>query len=333
MGPRGPTRGKDRGFLDRGAAKDESVNEARHREAEQALWSSLGLAPTEKQVNLRRTGVPVRVQEVGDGPPIVMVHGGSISGTSWATLVALLPDFRCLMLDRPGCGLSPPLANGFADVRRLEAFADDLLVDVVDAFDLDAAHVVATSFGGYMALRGVAAHPERFLRMVEFGYSIGAPIERVPFVMRLAAVPGLGALAAAMPPTPATVRMILRQIGLRQALDGGKMSQASLDWFRSLLRDSRTMRNEFDTMPKVIRPMKGVNGELLFPERLLANFRTPIHFLWGEEDPFGGAGTARPFVARIPGATLEMMAGAGHAVWMDDAERAAATTRHFLSAT
>ena len=51
----------------------------------------------------------LRVQELGDGPPILFIHGANTSGTSWATLAAKLPSFRCLLLDRPGTGLSPAL--------------------------------------------------------------------------------------------------------------------------------------------------------------------------------------------------------------------------------
>ena len=67
------------------------MDELRYREAEQRLWRSLDAAPTDRSLPLDRTGVTVRVQELGEGPPIVFVHGGSISGTSWAPLAARLP--------------------------------------------------------------------------------------------------------------------------------------------------------------------------------------------------------------------------------------------------
>ena len=59
---------------------------------------------------------------------------------------------------------------------------------------------------------------------------------------------------------------------------------------------------------------------------------TPVCFLWGEEDPFGGAEIARRFVEHLPNAELELLPGAGHAVWIDDPDRAAATVRRFLGA-
>ena len=62
------------------------MNEARYREAERRLWESVGVTPTEQQLRLERTGVTVRVQEAGDGPAVVFVHGLSNSGVSWAPL-------------------------------------------------------------------------------------------------------------------------------------------------------------------------------------------------------------------------------------------------------
>lgn len=86
------------------------MNEARYRVAERRLWESKGVTPTERRLHLTRNGVDVRVLEAGNGPPVLFVHGGNVSGSSWAALVARLPGFRCIVLDRPGCGLSDPLA-------------------------------------------------------------------------------------------------------------------------------------------------------------------------------------------------------------------------------
>src|SRR5688500_3300962 len=170
------------------------MNEARYRDAERRLWESVGMTPTEQRLQLGRTGTTVRIQEVGEGPAVVFVHGASNSGVSWAPLAARLHGFRCVLVDRPGCGLSDALVTGFADVERLGAFGDALIVDILDALELDRAHVVATSFGGYIALRAAAAHPDRIDRMLEFGWTVGAPLAVMPLVMRLASVPMFGRL-------------------------------------------------------------------------------------------------------------------------------------------
>lgn len=125
--------------------------------------------------------------------------------------------------------------------------------------------------------------------------------------------------------------MMLRNIGLGQALETGRITQEMLDWFLSLLRDTDTMRNEVKARPRIIHPIRGMNREVLLPASLQSSIATPLFFLWGEQDPFGGAEIARSFVNHFPNAELQLMPGAGHAVWMDDAELAAETVRTFLS--
>jgi pimeloyl-ACP methyl ester carboxylesterase len=290
----------------------------------------VGAQPTERRLRLDRVGVTLRLQETGDGPAVVFVHGASNSGASWAGLVARLDGFRCIALDRPGCGLSDPLPVPFADQRDLGTFAESLIVDVLDALEIDAAHLVATSFGGYVALRTAAAHPDRVGRLVEYGWTVGAPSEPLPAVMRLAGKPRVGALFARIPPSEWAVRALFRRIGLRQALDAGRVPQEVIDCYRDLLRDTWTMRNELRASSRVFSTRAGMDHLLLSPA-LLERIEVPALFLWGEEDPFGGPEIARPFTAGVPGATLELLPGAGHAVWLDDADGIARRTRTFLS--
>ncbi len=302
------------------------MNATRYREAEHRFWKSAGVAPTEQRVHLRHVDVTIRVQEVGRGPTVVFVHGATTSGASWAPLVARLEGFHCVLLDRPGCGLSDARDRRFDDLEELGTFADALIVDLLDAMGLDRAHVIATSFGGYVALRTAAAHPDRIDRLVLFGWPVGA--SRMPLSIRLGSVPQLGRLLAGMPLTARTVRAMLRRIGLRQALDAGRFSTEALEWYLSLLRDTDTMRNDLGMGPRF--PLRRMDDRLLLSEDLLANVRVPTHLLWGEDDPFGDATVARRFVAYLPQADLELLPGAGHAPWIDDPDRAATTTRELL---
>lgn len=309
------------------------MDAGRYREHEGRLWRHYGLAPTEHHLDLAHAGVRIRVNEVGAGPAVVLIHGASNAGASWAPLLAGLEGYRCVAVDRPGCGLSGRFVGTFADVERLNEFADTFVADVLDALDLAVAHVVGTSYGGYFALRGAAAHPERVDRLVIVGWPMGAPIAATPLVMRLAAAPALGRALTRLPPTDASVRAIFRQIGLRGALAAGRIPPEAIAWFRSLLRDTDTMRNELDAGPQLLAPIRGMNTDLLLTPSVLGSIAVPTSFLWGTDDPFGGAATARAFAALVPGATLELVAGAGHALWLDDAEGAATAVDRFLRGT
>ena len=303
----------------------------RYVEAERRLWDHVGVRPIERRVTLT-SGGQVRVQEVGEGTPFVLIHGGSIAGTSWATLVAALEGVRCTLVDRPGCGLSDPIVGGpLRDLRRVEAYADRLLSDLLDALDLDAAAVGATSYGGFFAFRGAAAAPERVTRIVEYSWLIGAPSEGAPLTARIGAVPALQAVMTRLPMTRGMVKRALRQFGLGRAIDSGAFDDAMLDWAHALLRHTDTLANDVRSSPHVFTPIRGQNRDLLLTDDLLAKVTMPVLFLWGEHDPNGGAAVARDFAPRLPNSDLVIIPEAEHAPWLDDLDTCVSHTRSFLT--
>ncbi|HKG56321.1 MAG TPA: alpha/beta hydrolase [Candidatus Limnocylindrales bacterium] len=305
------------------------MNEARYREAERRLWSSHGVTPIERRIHLARNRVTVRIQEVGDGPPVVFVHGANTSGVSWASLTARLAAFRCIVVDRPGTGLSDALSDRL-DARRMASFADTFVADVFDALGLHSGDVVATSLGGYIALRSAAAFPDRVRRMVQFSWPVGAPIAWLPSFMRVMSVPGVGRAIASIPPSDRTVRTTFRRIGHGPSLDAGRITKEDIAAYLALLRDTDTMRNELGPARVFVSARRGLN-RMLLPDATLALVTAPTLFLWGENDPFGGPQTARDLVKRLPNATLEILPGAGHAPWLDDVDGCAASVAGFLA--
>lgn len=305
------------------------MNEARYREAERRLWDSVGLVPNEKRVHLRRIDCEVRVQEIGEGPPVLFIHGASNSGTSWADLVVHLPGYRCVLLDRPGCGLSEQPKTGVDDLAALQAFSDTLVVDVLDALDIERADIVGTSYGGYSTLRAAATHPGRIRRVLILGWTLGADNPELPWFMRLGAVPALGRAMAKMPVTEKTVRAMFKRIGLRGALESGRVPDELVSAYTALLRDTPTMRNELE-IGRWAMTFRGMNADLILDEELLGRIEAPVYLLWGEDDPFGPPEVARAFARRIPGAELEIMPNAGHAVWIDDPKYVAKVIDSFL---
>ena len=302
------------------------MNEAAYREAEAALWATIGVLPVERRLELRRIGASVRVQIVGEGPPAVFIHGANTSGLSWARLAGRLTGRRSILVDRPGTGLSKPLPRRL-DRTTLPAFADAFVVDILDALGLDRADVVATSLGGYIGLRAAAAHPATVRRMVQLSWPVGAPTEHLPAFLRIASIPGVGAVMASLPVTRRSVAAIFTRVGHGPSLAAGRVTTADLDAYAALLRHTDTLRNEVGPARAFVSALHGLDGLLLSGD-VLAAIRCPTHFIWGGRDPFGGEATARALVARIPGATLDFLPDAGHAPWLDDlagcAERVAA---------
>lgn len=306
-----------------------TMNEAAYREAERRWQQSQGVQPTERRVHLKQLDCEVRVQEVGDGAPALFIHGGPNSGSTWMQLVARLSGLRCLILDRPGTGLSDPLPEPL----RLDSVADygaALAVDVLDALEIDRAHLVVSSFGGLVGIYSAAAHPERFDRMVQMACPAMAPGMQTPPFMRIIMTPVLGRLVGKLPPNPKAANMVLRQIGHGASLDAGRLSGEFLDWYVALQRHTDTMANEGAMIASAGGP-RGFDKSLTIPDDVLARVTTPTYFLWGEDDTFGGRETAQRVVAAMPNAELEMLPAAGHLPWIDDPDHAArVVTSHLL---
>jgi 2-hydroxy-6-oxonona-2,4-dienedioate hydrolase len=292
------------------------VNELAYRAAERRLWHSIGVHPTERQIHLERIGVDVRIQEIGDGPPVLFIHGVATSGVSWAGLAARAHGFRCLILDRPGTGLSQPLGRP-VDPATLAAIADVLVADVLDALDLPSAHLVASSFGGYMALRSAAATPERVERMVQFSWPVGAPTPTLPLFLRAMSLPGFRRLVESLPRTERSMRLLFHQLGHRDKLLDGRISAEDLACYVALLAHTDTMRNELAPARSLISPLRGLS-RLHLPDDVLGQVVCPTLFIWGGRDPFGGAAVGRAVVDRMPNAVFDLMPDAGHSPWLDD---------------
>ena len=303
------------------------MDEQAYRRAEERLWASCDLWPREHEIELPRSGVRVRVQEVGEGEPVLYLHGAPNAGATWAPLVARTPGFRSLLVDRPGTGLSGPLRIRPDD---LGGVADVFVADVLDGMDLARAHVVASSFGGFLALRSAAASPDRIGQMVQMACPAGAHGMAVPAFMRAIATPGLGRLLTSLPPSERAARSMLRQIGHGASLDADRIPSVFLDWYLALQRHTPTMRNETQLIASAVSPRGRVHPALALTDDLLGRIEVPTLFLWGDDDPFGGEPVARRMAAGMRDARIEMMPDAGHLPWLDDPQHAARAVDAFL---
>ncbi len=143
-------------------------------------------------------------------------------------------------------------ARPAVDLPAFVDHADHLLAEVLGTLELDDAHLVVSSLGAYHGLRTAAAHPERVRRMVAVCFPFGATCGPLPVVMRVTGFRRLGRIMADLPKPKRAVRSMMGQIGLRQALDAGRVSELGITWFWSLLNHTDTMRNDIDSAPSVI---------------------------------------------------------------------------------
>jgi 2-hydroxy-6-oxonona-2,4-dienedioate hydrolase len=304
------------------------MNEQLYREAERKLWQEAGATPTEHHFHLPVAGGRVRVQELGEGPPVLFIHGGPSSGSEWAFLAARMTHFRCLMLDRPGTGLSEAPA---VERSRLDDFVQRLVPELLDALGIERADQVVSSFGGYVALRAGVATPQRIGRVVQMGAPPLIPGGTVAAFMRMMAIPGLHRLIAALPASEKQILSMLRQIGHGASLDAGRIPRSFLDWKLALMSHTPTLGSELGMIASAMT-LRGFDRAFLLDESFLARVETPTYFLWGEDDAFGNPEVARNLVDAMPDAELELMPRAGHLPWLDDPDQAARVVSDFLGA-
>jgi pimeloyl-ACP methyl ester carboxylesterase len=102
-------------------------------------------------------GLRVAYERVGDGPPVVLLHGYVGDGpTTWQPQIDELRDsFDVIAWDAPGAGRSddPPEDFGMAGYAAC-------LSRFIELLGVAPAHVVGLSFGGAMAIELCRRHPE-----------------------------------------------------------------------------------------------------------------------------------------------------------------------------
>jgi pimeloyl-ACP methyl ester carboxylesterase len=104
----------------------------------------------------------VNVIELGEGPPIVFVHGLSGCWQNWLEqLPVLAANHRVVALDLPGFGYSQMPREQIT----ISLYAR-VLDRVMDALEIDAAAVVGNSMGGFTTAELAIAFPQRVERMV-----------------------------------------------------------------------------------------------------------------------------------------------------------------------
>jgi pimeloyl-ACP methyl ester carboxylesterase len=300
--------------------------EQRIHNAEADLFHGVGAEVDESFLDLARTGVRVRLLSHGSGPPLVLLHGVSLSAAAWAPLLPSLSDWRVLAIDLPGHGLSDPDRYRRGHVRGR---AHELIDDIFDALGLDDAPVVGHSLGGMLALWYAAAGTERISRLVAIGEpAVALPGVRVRMPLSLLTVRGLG-LAVLRSPSPRPVyrRLLAQGLGRAEVAAG---PDPLIDVLRLSARrpgNARTVNSLMHAIDQFRRPRP--ESVLTAPE--LRAIAVPTMFIWGTDAPYLAADRARPSIDLIPEATLHEVPG-GHGPWLADTHRSAELIHTHLTA-
>jgi 3-oxoadipate enol-lactonase len=107
-------------------------------------------------------GIEVYYEVHGEGPALVLAHGGGGNHLSWwQNVPALAKRFRCITFDHRGFGASRDVDGGPGPT----AFVEDLR-QLLDHLGIERAALAGQSMGGWTSLGFATAYPDRVSALV-----------------------------------------------------------------------------------------------------------------------------------------------------------------------
>lgn len=252
-------------------------------------------------------------QTIGEGETVLLLNGGLMSMAAWEPVsTTLARERRVLLCDLRGQLLSPgtppvTLGGHVEDLERL-----------LDALGLARVDVVGTSFGAFVAMTLAARRPGR--------------------VRSLAAVTATDQLRDEE--WPEAQRLIDAALEAAAGGDGGRVfdliagSTFSPGYVRAQGPAFAARRQRIGLLPREwFASLAGLLGSLrgLDLRPLLGAIRCPALVVGAQLDSTFPPERSRALAAGIPGARLEIVPGAGHALVVEAPERLLHVVREFWS--
>jgi non-heme chloroperoxidase len=242
----------------------------------------------------------------GEGPPILLSHGVTLSVRTWVKQMDSLPaaGFRTIAFDHRGHGSSTAGSDG----HTLDTLAADMHC-VLEGMDLRDAVLVGHSMGGIAAQLLCLRHPEvaaeRLAGLVLLSTLSRTSISANPILRSL-----LEQVASVT--LDAGGAMKLRNLGLLVARVGFGRNPVP-----SHVELTRQMIVECDPATRKAAPSALLGLDLTAE---LGAIDVPTLVIGGTHDVITPPAEARRIAETIPGARLELLDGAGHMVMLERAD-------------
>ncbi|MFJ8532992.1 alpha/beta fold hydrolase [Streptomyces sp. NPDC093591] len=235
-----------------------------------------------------------------DRDPVVLLHGTPFSSYVWRAVArALARRYQVFVWDMPGYGASEKFAG--QDVSL--AAQGKVFTELLAHWGLDEPLVVAHDFGGAVSLRAHLLHGARYraLAMVD-------PVALAPWGSPFFRLVGEHSKVFEQLP-PALHRALVREYVSSASSPG--LLPAVLDrliepWLDDLGQEA-FYRQIAQADQRYTDEVQDRYGEI----------DCPTLVCWGQDDTWIPVAKGRELAARIPGARLEPIAGAGHLVQED----------------
>jgi pimeloyl-ACP methyl ester carboxylesterase len=254
-----------------------------------------------------------RVSGNPDGPPVLLLNGSMMTMGAWEPVAAPLGETcQVIRCDFRGQIFSPGEAE-----PRLEAHVADV-VALLDSLGLQRVHAAGTSFGGLVAVRLAALHPERLasLAAITVGPQVDAEFWEGSLQVRDAA------LAAAAGGDGGRVLDLILPVTYSPEYLAANAELLSAHRRQTALLPATWYRG----IAAIISSIEGLD---LTPD--LARIRCPTLVLAGEKDQMFPLERSRALAAGIPGARFEVIPGGSHAIVIEKPAEVARILQEFLA--
>ena len=288
-----------------GIALGQACNVVRwHRASVAKHFQELGLASKVVQLG---SGT-MHLFEGGRGIPLLLIHGFPMGALeTWENQAdAFVARFHLLTPDLFWFGASLPTDKAGMIPAAEQA---DATVELLRVANIEKAHVVGFSFGGYVALQLALRHPEVVDRLVLVDAAGLEPTEEERAIVQ-ANFDGVDDICQMLIPKDAeTLRRFLSKLFYRPRW-------LPLLVMRQLLEDEFWKNKE--AKERICRRL--TSGGMLGPDDL-GTLRVPALVLWGRHDPLLLPSMGERMARAIPGARLVFLEESGHQPMLEEPDR------------
>jgi pimeloyl-ACP methyl ester carboxylesterase len=258
----------------------------------------------------------------GEAPTLLFLHGSGPGVTGWRNFRGILPafagQFRCLILEFPGFGVSPD-SGGHPMIT-----AQGVVGPFLDALGVAKAHIVGNSMGGGVGINFAIRNPDRVGRLVTIG-GIGTNI---------------------FSPGPS------EGIRLLQEFTEDPTRQRLVDWLKSMVYDQSLITDELveerwqlASDPETLAAARRMYGKAAFagmmaamansdrpmPWAIMHKLTAPTLLTWGRDDRVSPPDMALIPMRTIPNAELHVFPNCGHWAMIEAKAAFESTVLGFLS--
>ena len=261
-------------------------------------------------------GIYVQIHGAEGAPPVLLVHGTAAWSGFWASVGAELgrSGHRVIAVDLPPFGFSDRRADDLY-TRRAQG---DRLAALISALGLARAVIVGHSFGAGPVVETALRHPDKVSGLVLVDGALGLPDAGADYpednpVLSAALHQPLIAetfVAASMTNSGLTHYLLAGLLNRKEAA-----SERQIDILRLPMARPGTTPAFARWLPELVFPDRDA---LSAAPQSYARMNIPTALIWGREDSVTPLAQGERLRGLIPGATLDVIDGAGHIPHIED---------------